>query len=310
MQPLLRKIPLLQLLILAAAIPLFHYWTIRLPDRAEVGARASEIVYTPVSLASEGFAPLRLAGAWKLVSEDPRWGGISALAVDGGDLLALTDSGVLARFPKPPATRATARIRELPDGPGDPRFKRNRDAEALTRDPAGRGWWVAFENRNELWLYDDGFSRPLGRIAFGRGRWPVNRGIEALAPGDQGLVAFAEKGREWIRVTGTRIETFPLATRYGYISEAARAPDRRLFLVARKMALAGIAKRLLVAEGDAASLHLRSVARLELGALDNVEAMAAERLTTGQLRLWLMTDNDFQRRRRTLLVALDVPPAL
>jgi hypothetical protein len=206
--------------------------------------------------------------------------------------------------------RATARLRELPGGPGDPRYKRNRDAEALTRDPAGRGWWVAFENRNELWLYDKSLSRPLGRVAFGNGRWPVNKGIEALAPGDQGLVAFAENGREWMRVTGTRIDTFPLTTRYGSISEAARAPDRRLFLVARKMALAGIAKRLVVAEGEAASLNLRSVARLELGALDNVEAMAVERLATGEVRLWLMTDNDFHRRRRTLLVALDVPPAL
>ena len=72
-QPLLRKIPFLQVLILVAAIPLFHHWTIRLPDRVEVGARTSEIVYTPVSLASEGFAPLRLAGAWKIASEDPRW---------------------------------------------------------------------------------------------------------------------------------------------------------------------------------------------------------------------------------------------
>ena len=88
MQPLLRKTSLLQLLILAAAIPLFHNWAIRLPDRAEVGARTSEIVYTPVSLASEGFAPLRLAGAWKIASEDPRWGGISALAVDRSELLA------------------------------------------------------------------------------------------------------------------------------------------------------------------------------------------------------------------------------
>ena len=309
MQPLLRKTSLLQLLILAAAIPLFHNWAIRLPDRAEVGARTSEIVYTPVSLASEGFAPLRLAGAWKIASEDPRWGGISALAGDRSELLALTDSGVLARFPKPPAATAAARIRELPGGPGDPRFKLNRDAEALTRDPAGRGWWVSFENRNELWLYDESLSRPLARIAFGRERWPVNKGIEALAPGGQGLVAFAENGREWMRVTGARIETFPLVTHYGFISEAARAPDRRLFLVARKMALTGITKRLVVAEGEAASLKLHSVARLELGAFDNVEAMAAERLATGEVRLWLMTDNDFQRMRRTLLVALDVPPA-
>ena len=36
------------------------------------------------------------SGAWRLTPSDPRFGGLSALAIDGGELLALTDSGVVA----------------------------------------------------------------------------------------------------------------------------------------------------------------------------------------------------------------------
>jgi hypothetical protein len=74
------------------------------------------------------------------------------------------------------------------------------------------------------------------------------------------------------------------------------------------MGLAGFARRLVVMEGKGNSAELRSIARLELGPLDNVEAIAAEPREGGVTRLWLMTDNDFRRGQRTLLVALDLPP--
>ena len=307
-QPLLRKTTLLQLLILAAAIPLFHYWAIRLPDREEVGARTSKIVYTPVSLAPEGFAPLRLVGAWKMASEDPRWGGISALAVDGAELLTITDSGVLARFPKPPTARATARIRELPGGPGDPRFKRNRDAEALLRNPAGRGWWVAFENRNELWLYDDRFSRPLSRIAFGRERWPLNKGIEALAQAGTEILAFPEQGRTAVRFRGSSAQSVPIDFPRGRISDAAQLPDGRLWVVHRNLTPVGFRNSLAELEPAANGYRIGGVMPLGVSPLDNVEAVTAERLPDGSTRLWLMTDDNLQRPMRTLLLALDVPP--
>jgi hypothetical protein len=47
---------------------------------------------------------------------------------------------------------------------------------------------------------------------------------------------------------------------------------------------------------------------LPLGPFDNVEAIAVERRAGGRLRLWLMTDDNFQRPFRTLLIALDWPP--
>src|SRR5690606_15457194 len=126
-------------------------------------------------------------------------GGISALASDRGRLLALTDSGTLVRLPRP-GQGNRASLRDLPSGPGNPGFKRNRDSEALARDPAGRGWWVAFEQWHQLWLFDAGFDRVLGRIDLGRGRWRANRGVEAMAADPAGLILFAEGSAEWWRI--------------------------------------------------------------------------------------------------------------
>jgi len=139
-----------------------------LPDREELGPRMAELRFEPVRFDAESFAPLRVAGAWKIESDDPRFGGLSALAFDNGTFVALTDSGAVVRFARPAGPSGTAIVRELPGGPGDPNRKMNRDSEALVQDPDGRGWWVAFETRNELWLYNDTFTRELTRLTIPR----------------------------------------------------------------------------------------------------------------------------------------------
>jgi hypothetical protein len=308
MQPLLRKIQLLQLFILAAAIPSFHYWEIRLADREELGERSARVEFVKVDLDPGGFGELRLAGAWKLTGEDSGFGGFSALAVDGGALVALTDFGVLARFPKPAGASAMALIGELPGGPGDRRFKRNRDSEALLRDPAGRGWWVAFENRNELWLYDERFLRPLGRVAFGRQRWPLNKGIEALAQAETDILAFPEQGRTVVRIRGLSERSVPIDLPRGRISDAVQLPDGRLWVLHRNLTPFGFRNSLTELERTTAGYRFGQSLRLGLSRLDNAEALAAERLPNGTTRLWVMTDDNLQRPMRTLLLALDVPP--
>src|SRR5512141_2459047 len=84
--------------LLLGAVLLTHRWLASFPNREELGWRSAEVEFRAVPLDGPAFAPLRLAGAWKLTSNDPRFGGISALAIDRGRLLALTDSGVLIRF--------------------------------------------------------------------------------------------------------------------------------------------------------------------------------------------------------------------
>lgn len=273
--------------------------------RSDGPAREALVRFDPVRFAASGFAPMRLVGAWQVHVDDPRFGGVSALALDGDALLALTDSGTLIRFSRP-GGYGRALVRDLPAGPGISQLKLNRDTEALARDPGGRGWWIAFEHWHQIWLYDRDFRHALTRINFGGDRWPANRGLEAIVADADGLLLFPEPGNEWLRLTGKALRSSRLVNSYGDIADGLRLPDGRPLLVTRQFGLAGIAKHLVVAEWSNGELTLRSLAQLGLGATDNVEAIAAEALPNGT-RLWLMTDNDFRSRAPTYLVALDLP---
>ena len=304
MQPQFRKRELAAGLLLLAAIALFDLLLARIPSRHQLGWRDVRIEFEPVRLNAGEFAPLRLAGAWRMTSTDPRFGGVSALAVDGQQLVALTDAGALIRFQP---GQSDARIGDLPGGPGDGQFKRYRDSEALTRDPSGRGWWVAFENRHQLWLFDASFDRALQRIDLGGRGWSVNRGIEGLAADNDALLLLHEKGDNLLRVTGTGAQSFRIAGARGRASDlAAISPDRHL-AIERRVTLLGFRNALVWLEKAGPDYRFGRRSELPLGPLDNLEAIAVERRAGGALRLWLLTDDNFQAPQRTLLIALDWP---
>ena len=308
-QPLFRKFNIfryLPLIALFLAVMVFDQWIKTVETRSDGPELHAAVRFQPVPLEPSGFLPLKLAGAWEVQVDDPRFGGVSALAMDGEALLAVTDSGSVVRLPLP--DRGThAFVRDLPAGPGTSQFKIHRDSEALAPDPAGRGWWVAFEHWHQLWLYDPKFGGALERIDLGKGRWPRNGGGEAMAADGAGLLVFRESGTEWLRLEGGRLRARPLESPFGGLTDAARLADGRLLLVTRKFGLAGLEKHVVVAEEKGASLTLRPIARLGLGRKENVEGMAAQNLGREGTRLWLITDNDFRPRKATLLVALDLP---
>jgi hypothetical protein len=234
--------------------------------------------------------------AWELSAADPRFGGLSALAVEGGELIALTDSGVVVRFAPPGAgSRLRIALRDLPDGPGSQFRKSGRDSESLLADRNGRGWWVAFENRHALWL----FSRDFGRVLEKRPlkvKWRANRGGEALVQGQAGVMVLPEGGGA---AAGGDMIAPP------WVSDAARLPDGRLIMLIRRPALRGFDNQLWIASG--AGRPARRVA-LDLGMLDNMEGIATAPLPNGGTRLWIVSDNNFRPWMRTLLVALDLGP--
>jgi len=306
-QPLFSKSSLFSYLALAILLLAIHCSLRLMPNRTDGPERSAAVRFTPLRFDPAGFAPLRLAGAWQVEFADPRFGGLSALAIDRGRLLAVTDSGTVIWLPRP-GSGAIATVRDLPDGPGNSSFKSNRDSEALARDPQGRGWWVAFERWNQLWLYDKKFDRPLQRLDFGSRRWPHNKGVEGLASNRRGLMLFPELGEEWLSVRDGKIRRHKLDNGFGYVADALQLPNGRLLLVTRAIGVSGLDKRLVEAVPTASGgLALKQVAVLPLGATANVEGMAAEPRTDGGTRLWLVTDNDFRPRAPTLLVALDLP---
>lgn len=284
----------------------FFYDVIRdAPDRTELGPRRVAVRFEPIALDQAGFAPLRLAGAWRVSGDDPRFGGISGLALDRGKLLAVTDSGVLIRFAPPGARRTVAALWEVPRGPNKGKRKTERDSEALLRDPGGRGWWVSFETRNQLWLYDRDIRHPLQRMWLAE-RWKENVGVEALAVSADGdLLLFPEAAPGMFRLRGTESRRLPLAGKSGRISEAASDGRGGVLLIERHLTLRGFKSVLIQLERDGAGYRLGRKIPLGLGPIDVPEALAVENRPDGSRRLWLMTDDNLQPPFRTLLIALD-----
>lgn len=235
--------------------------------------------------------------AWRLRASDPRFGGLSALAVAGEDLVALTDSGVVVRFAAPTAAGPVRfSLHDLPGGPGSPLRKAYRDSESLVADPRGRGWWVGFETRHSLWLFDPAFRFPLSsrRLAVD---WPSNKGGEALAVADDGRVMVLPE-------LGGKADGGALVAP-AWTADATRMPDGRLVLLVRRLGLGGFVSEVrIAARGDRPARRIA----LGLGALDNVEGIAAASLPGGGTRLWIVSDDNFRPWMRTLLVALDLPP--
>ena len=291
--------------LLALLVLLFRSELDRLPNRIEVGPRAVDVRFEPVDLAGGSSGPFRVAATWKLSVDDARFGGISALALDGDDFVALTDSGVAARFARPGQEMSQAWIREVPGGPGNAGFKYNRDSEALVADPLGRGWWVAFENRDELRLYDQRFERSLDsrRLSLGL---PRNRGIEGMVAADTDLLLFPEQaGRAVASVAAVER---PVRNVSGWLSDAVRLPGGTILVINRRPTPIGLRNDLVELLPDGGGYRAGATWRIPVGRLDNVEAIAAEPLAHGGARLWMMTDNGFRQRQPTLLIEAELRP--
>lgn len=236
-------------------------------------ARAA-VAYAPLSV--ECAAPVACR-AWTVGSADRRVSGLSGLAMDGGRLLAISDSGLLVWLDPPGTPAPEATIRALPAVPGRRHSKLGRDSEAIVRDPSG-GWWVAFEQQHVAMRYDSAFERLLETRPFPIEGFSPNRGVEALA-------VQAGRLRWWPETSG--------------VSDAAVRADGRVALLERRIGALGF---------SATVGGLGSPIRLPTGPSDNVEGIAIAPRPDGGTRLWIVTDNDGSRARATKLLAVDLPP--
>jgi hypothetical protein len=291
-------------LIFLAILPLAGSSRYEGPNRSPAPAALADLKYELVSLRGTEAGPLRIAGAWRVEVNEPRFAGVSALAVGPAGLLALTDSGVLVDLPKP-GSRAVARLRDLPTGPGTPFFKRNRDSESLARDVDRNGWWVGFENRHSLWFYDRAVRRGRQVASLSEQKWRVNKGVEGLVLSRRQPLLLPEPGSDVLFRTADGWTNAPFAGGKGEIADAIRVPDGRVLVTVRSVGLTGIRNRLGWLVRTTRGYRLDAIATLPLGPFDNVEGLAAEQLPDGRTRIWAITDNDGWRR--TLLIALDLP---
>jgi hypothetical protein len=81
----------------------------------------------------------------------------------------------------------------------------------------------------------------------------------------------------------------------------------QMIAVERRLTPFGFKNSLVWVERFGGHYRLTRRVALPLRAIDNVEAIAVQQLPDGSRRLWLMTDDNYQRPLRTLLIALEMP---
>jgi hypothetical protein len=290
-------------LLVAVPVGLVSLLIRAMPDRDPSAAVSIPLSFQPVVLAPVE-SPLRLAGAWKLDANDRRFGGLSALAIDEGEFLAVSDRGSVARFSLPGSGRQEVALSDLRVGPGPFGKKWARDAESLARDPLGRGWWVGFEQNHSLWLYDRDFRRALASVDLHPPDWSDNGGAEGLLASDGQLLVLGQNGRDAIRIEGNKAANLGLNANQE-IADAARAPDGSDWVLLRRPGLSGIQQSIAPLEPTKDGYVIGAAWQVPKGALDNFEGMTIQVRPGGEWRFWLLTDDDFRSSARTLLVALD-----
>jgi hypothetical protein len=256
-------------------------------------------------------------GGWHIQSNDPRFGGVSAMHVDGGEVTALSDAGSVIRFR---VGGAEASIAPIAAGPGRSAEKGDRDAEAMA--VAGRRLWIAFEGANQVWRYGRRSWRRLASAAPpAMKRWSINSGSEAMLRLEDGrFLVFAEgAGRSGgtsaaLLFDGDPAEegTKATALRYrppeGYrITDAALLPGGGMLFLNRRFAIpAGFTAKLTLMPPQAlrrdSVLAGAEIAHLEAPvAADNMEALSVTR-EEGRTIVWIASDDNLNPIQRTLLL--------
>ncbi|MEL7546530.1 MAG: esterase-like activity of phytase family protein [Pseudomonadota bacterium] len=284
--------------------------------------QAEEIAPTDKATFDARLDGMSLAGIWVLESPRQAFGGLSGLVADeSGALIAVSDQGQFVSLPMDRETGAPAEMGRMapmrgPDG-APLSGKSQGDAEGLAlRDGVA---FVSFERDHRVSAFDlEGcrgaaqevvlarLNRTLAGVAL-----PDNRGPEGLAILPDGTLRIGIEARETgAAVSGTMmtdgtlgnvVETTPpafqlltgLDHRDGLMATVYRAYDpvrgnRISFTVARGTAL--------VASGTLKPPE----------PVDNIEGIALGPLNDGKRRLWLISDDNFNPRQRTLLFAFDL----
>lgn len=311
----------MRVLFLLVALPLLATFAPISLQRRDPPPAVSLVHFAPVALdeaapESKRLGRLVFLGGWTLTSNDERFGGISALHVEAGQVLALSDSGWRSSFPLP-GRRGSVRavIAMMEAGTADD--KESRDVESLVVD--GGVLWVGYEQANSVWRYDRrDFAVRGSATPAAMERWASNRGAEAMVRLADGRFLVFNEGKggdsEALLFAGDPADAGTPALRLRYrppagfrITDGGLLPDGRLVLLHRRVGLfegftASLTAAHLPALADGAVIEGQEVAAFE-GAVtrDNFEALSVGR-EGGRTILWLASDDNYNKLQRTLLL--------
>ncbi len=291
---------------------------------------ARRVALDPADPARRRVGGLTFLGGVALASDDPAFGSLSALAVQGTRFLMLSDGGHVVQFSMGADWQPRAiRFGELPTGPRTGWEKRDRDSESLARDPATGTVWVGFESVNAIWRYGtDGSVRHVEPAPMQR--WPSNGGPESFTRlADGRFVAIGEsppfgqrlqQGLVWSgdpTLHPAPAFTFRYRPAPGYYpADITQLPDGRLLVLERALFLPfRWANRLMLVDPAAlrpgALVPARLLATLAAPLVhDNFEGVAAVREGADTV-IWLVSDDNWLPIQTTYLLKfrLDVPAA-
>jgi hypothetical protein len=295
--------------------------------------RGLEVTATPIAFGAERAGALRYRGGLELSSErDGFFGGLSGMEVlDHERLIAISDDGnwfeahLVLNEAGDLVGAVDWRSAPMRGEDGEPfADKESGDSEDLAQLPDGR-FAVSFEQTQSIRIYDLNRDGPFGPALAGpvlaeTRSLPNNVGLEALAAAEDGaLIVGAEGGGE----ATTPVWRAPLDARIP-IAPGARYPLANGFSLTSLDRLSGgdfVALERFYAPVIGPRARITRFAFDESGAigdveelgsltppmaLDNFEAIAAVRMPDGALRLYILSDNNFSARQRTLLLAFDV----
>lgn len=278
------------------------------------------------------FGRLEFRGGLVLTSNHGRFGGLSGLRMedDGERFLAITDRGdwvrgrIVADNDRP-TTIADAEIAPMLAANGHALAKTGWfDTEALAADNGTL--YVGIERVNRIVRFDYGKQGLAARAApipapSGIRDLPHNKGIEALAFVPKGLplagtlVAISERGLDaegnirGFLIGGPNPGVFSVRRRDDFdITDAALTPDGDLLLLERHFSfLRGVGMRIRLVPLD----EIKPGALVEGTVLieasnahqiDNMEGLSAHRNAAGETILTIISDDNFSRLQRTLLL--------
>jgi hypothetical protein len=278
------------------------------------------------------FGPLEFRGGLELSSSYKDFGGLSALRVfpDGEHFISLTDRGRwlrgrIAYQRGRPAAIEDAEMAPMLGPDGRPLASRGwYDTEAMAMD--GGTVYVSIERVNRILRFDYGQQGLLARgqpivLPPALAKLPNNKGLECLEvvpkpmPRAGTLVAISERGLDeagnirGFLVGGSTPGEFSVARRADFdVSDCAVLPDGDLALLERRFTwTTGVGIRLrrvpLSAVVPGAVLEGTDILSADMGyQIDNLEGLSVHRARSGELVLTMVSDDNFSRLQRTILL--------
>lgn len=260
-------------------------------------------------------------GGWIMKSDQPDFGGWSAMARTSQGLRLLSDAGAVLDMPLPKGEAVTGVIAELSRGCGMHWNKEMHDSESMTRDPATGRVWVGLERLNRICRIDaDGHVQEIARREMAQ--WEIAYGAESMVRLRDGrFLVIAESDPVDSRrpspmlvfdgdpvLRGSRSYLARLGRPPGYLPvDATELPDGRLLVLYRLFSVRQWFKsRLMIVDltelGPGKTLAPVEVARLESPLLtDNFEALAVEQQKRRTI-IWLASDDNFWPLQQSYLL--------